>query len=139
MELSFTNLYSDIPKLEVLFKIGEFNAEDWALYELSFFQSGQEPLLRINQMLSRDCLELLYKRLNSILSEDSGSLEYEPIEPAFNLSLSRLNPEAVKILIIVDLGFVANKMATETGMGFQLHVNRKELKDNIRKIQQFRV
>jgi hypothetical protein len=51
---------------------------------------------------------------------------FEPIEPAFCLKVSRLASYKFEILCIVDISYVRNEPAMETGIGVSIVVQNIE-------------
>lgn len=125
----FNNIFEIEAPMQILLEIGEPDAEGWRNYRMALvINKDGDKLLEFEHSFSDSCIERLKSGLNDLLEDSSNQFDFEPLEPAFRLKLSRLSSNEFEMLCIVDISYIRKGAATETGMGMAIVVRADEVK-----------
>lgn len=102
--------------------------EGWRTYRMTLVaNSSGDVLVSFGGSFDRDDALRLAGRLTDLLEAQADGLTFEPIEPAFSISVTRCDEDAFDLECIVDLSFVSGGPGTETGVGFRLRTSATDL------------
>lgn len=135
MEITFKNTYANNYISEIHFSIDHLPKDEWNPYSLQVMSPDGKVLFGIEQTLSQSCLKTFMNKLAQVVDNQNSGIAFEPIEPSFTLTFSKLNDTLVKVLLVIDMEFVRNGKATQTGIGALIHVNREDFRKNLEKIK----
>jgi len=132
----FNNIFDiEIPR-QITLQIDRPDSEGWRKYRMELVKNkAGEKLLEFEYSFSNSCIELLKSKIKNLLEQKTDRFDFEPIEPAFSLEISTFAPDEFKMLCIVDVSYVANGPATETGIGMVIVVSKTELKDALAELE----
>jgi hypothetical protein len=127
--IEFNNIFDIESPRQILLQIGEPNTEGWRNYRMTLVTNKLgDKLLEFEYSFSGLCIERLKGGLHDLLEGKTDQFNFEPLEPAFRLKLSRLRIDEFEMLCIVDISYVRKGPATETGIGIAIVVKADDLK-----------
>lgn len=129
------NVFDDDAPLHLSWDSGTPDEEGWCGYHMALVAQGNS-LLAFDGTLSTECIELLTTQLADLLASRIEEFDYEPLEPAFQLQLLRLDDDSFNLLCIVDISYINQGPATETGIGLSMVVNADNLQQWLTTLQQ---
>ncbi|AFZ25541.1 hypothetical protein Cylst_3391 [Cylindrospermum stagnale PCC 7417] len=130
--IKFANCFSEYAPLQIEILIQEKNSEGWRPYKMALVLDEKgNKLVEFEHTLSVECIERWQSGLSDIASQKIEEFNFEPLEPAFSVNISRLDSERVEMLWIVDISYVQGGPATETGVGFKIYVETDEVKKTV--------
>ena len=135
MEITFKNTYSNNYISEINFSVNNLVKDEWYPYSLKVMSRDGELLLGIEQTFSSECLRVFIDKLDRVVDHQERCVEFEPLEPSFTLTFNKLNDTLIKLLLVIDMEFVRNGAATQTGMGVLIHVDRDDFRTHLEKMK----
>lgn len=131
----FNNIFKIEAPMQILLEIGEPDAESWRNYRMALvINKDGDKLLEFEHSFSGSCIERLNRGLNELLEGKINQFDFEPLEPAFCLKLSRLSSDEFEMLCIVDISYINKGAATETGIGMAIVIRADEVKSALAEI-----
>jgi hypothetical protein len=132
----FNNIFEVEAPMQILLQIGEPDAEGWRNYTMALVTNKKDgdKLLEFEHSFSSLCIERFKGGMNDLLEERTDQFDFEPLEPAFRLKVSRLASDEFEMLCIVDISYVQKGSATETGIGIAIVVKADEVKSAMEEI-----
>ena len=131
----FNNIFEFEAPMQILLQIAEPDTEGWRNYRMALVTNKDgDKLLEFEHSFSSLCIERLKGGMNDLLERKTDQFNFEPLEPAFSLKLSRLASDEFEMLCIVDISYVRKGPATETGIGIAIVVKADEVKSALGEI-----
>lgn len=131
----FTNCFDvEVPR-QILLQINAPDSEGWRQYRMSLVTNNEgDKLVEFEYALGDLCIERLKRGMTDLIDRRIDKFDFEPIEPAFRLKISRSNLDEFEMLCIVDISYVRGGPATETGIGIAIVVKADEVKRALEEI-----
>ncbi|MTJ53641.1 hypothetical protein FJR38_13800 [Anabaena sp. UHCC 0253] len=131
----FNNIFELEAPMQILLQIDEPDTEGWRNYRMALvINKDKYKLVEFEQSFSSLCIERLQGGINDLLEARTEQFDFEPLEPAFRLQVSRLAPDEFEMLCIVDISYVRKGPATETGIGMAIVVKADEVKSALKEL-----
>lgn len=131
----FNNLFDvEVPR-QILLQINQPDTEGWRKYNMVLVTNKKgDKLVEFEYSFSSFCIERFRGGINDLLEGKIDEFNFEPIEPAFSLKISRLDPDEFEMLCIVDISYIHNGPSTQTGLGVLIVVQNNELKSALEEL-----
>jgi hypothetical protein len=126
--IEFNNCFDIKSPRQICLDIHAPDEEGWRKYDLSLVLNQQgDKLTEFTYSFSDRCISRLKNGLTDLVGEKIEQFNFEPIEPAFCIQITRLRAGLFSLLCIVDINFVDGGAATETGIGMTIAIKADDI------------